>query len=264
MTFLSVLSPDQARLPSFAFPRVPPDDDGVCRLSASGSLSVSFTLPAGAPPLAFPIAARFTGPGLDEVLPVAGHSELRLRPFDATTDALTRRPQLDERIVRHVLRAPRHGPERRRRPGVLPALHGHRRQSRGHAVRALLHEKGGGGVTERSFHDDLFDRLLADPALEGRVQRGTRAAGGFLDIIHDRINAELKVAKQTAVTVETSHKYLGQAADYAADTGSQLSILVVLDMTQTKNPPGVLENYLGFMKPALAGLDDPASRHSSE
>jgi hypothetical protein len=89
------------------------------------------------------------------------------------------------------------------------------------------------------------------------VQRATRAAGGFLDIIHDRINAELKVAKTTGVTVETSHKYLGQAADYAADTGSQLSILVVLDMTKTKNPPGVLENYLGFMTPALAGLDDP-------
>jgi hypothetical protein len=89
------------------------------------------------------------------------------------------------------------------------------------------------------------------------VQRGTRAAGGFLDIIHDWINAELKVAKTAAVTVETSHKYLGQAAGYAADTGSQLSILVVLDMTKTKNPPWVLENYLGFMKPALAGLDDP-------
>ena len=92
VTFLSVLSPSQARLPSFAFTRTSPDDDGVYRLSATGSLSVSFTLPAGAPPQAFPIAARFTGPGLDEVLPVAGHSELRLRPFDATTDALTSRP----------------------------------------------------------------------------------------------------------------------------------------------------------------------------
>lgn len=68
--------------------------------SASGSLSVSFTLPAGAPPRAFPIAARFTGPDFDEVLPVAGHSELRLRPFDATADALTRRPQLDGQVVR--------------------------------------------------------------------------------------------------------------------------------------------------------------------
>jgi hypothetical protein len=37
---------------------------------------------------------------MDKVLPVAGHSELRLRPFDATTDALTQRPQLDERAVR--------------------------------------------------------------------------------------------------------------------------------------------------------------------
>jgi hypothetical protein len=258
VTFLSVLSPNQARLPSFTFPRTAPDDDGVFRLSASGSLSVSFTLPAGAPPQAFPIAARFTGPGLDEVLPVAGHSELRLRPFDATTDALTRRPQLDERIVR-----------------MYSVLHGTDLNADDVQAFCRLYtaiastavdmqyersymRKEGGGVTERSFHDDLFGRLLADPALEGRVQRGTRAAGGFLDIIHDRINAELKVEKKTTVTVETSHKYLGQAADYAADTGSQLSILVVLDMTQKKTPPGVLENYLGLMKPTdLAGLDDP-------
>jgi hypothetical protein len=257
VTFLSVLSPDQARLPSFTFPRIPPDEDGICRLSGSGSLSVSFTLPAGAPPLAFPVAARFTGPGLDEVLPVAGHSELWLRPFDATTDGLTRRPQLDERLA-----------------DMYTVLHGKNLNAddvqafcrlytaiAGKAVDIQFERsymrKQGGGVTERSFHDDLFDRLLADPALQGRVQRGIRAAAGFLDIAHDRINAELKVAKKTAVTVETSHKYLGQAADYAADTGSQLSILVVLDMTQTRNPPGVLENYLGFMQPALAGLHDP-------
>ena len=111
----------------------------------------------------------------------------------------------------------------------------------------------GAKVTERAFHNDLFDRLLADPTLEGRVQRGTRAAGGFLDLIHDRINAELKVARQTAVTVETSHKYLGQPVDYAADTGAQLSILVVLDMTRKVAPPGVLENYLGWMVPAVIG-----------
>jgi hypothetical protein len=257
VTFLSVLSPDQARLPSFVFPRVSPDDDGICRLSGSGSLSISFSLPAGAPPLALPVAARFTGPGLDEVLPVAGHAELQLRPFDATTDGLTRRPQLDERLA-----------------DMYTVLHGKNMNAEdvqafcrlytaiaGKAVDIQFERsymrKQGGGVTERSFHDDLFGRLLDDPALEGRVQRGTRAAAGFLDIAHDRINAELKVSKKTAVTVETSHKYLGQAADYAADTGSQLSILVVLDMTETKKPPGVLENYLGFMEPELAGLRDP-------
>jgi len=36
VTFLSVLSPNQARLPTFTFPRTPPDDDGVYQLSASG------------------------------------------------------------------------------------------------------------------------------------------------------------------------------------------------------------------------------------
>ena len=255
VTFLSVLTPSQARLPSFTFPRMHPDDDGVYRLSASGSLSMSFTLPAGAPPQAFPIAARFTGPGMDEVLPVAGHSELRLRPFDATTDALTRRPQLDERIVR--LYSVLHDMD----------LNSDDVQAFCRLYTAIVDKavdmqfdrayRKGTHVTERAFHNDLFSRLLSDPALGGRVQRGNRTAGGFLDIIHDRINAELKVARQTAVAVETSHKYLGQPADYASDTGSQLSILVVLDMTPKKTPPGVLENYLGWMKPALVGLGDP-------
>ena len=256
VAFLSVLSPSQARLPSFTFTRTSPDDDGVYRLSATGSLSVSFTLPAGAPPQAFPIAARFTGPDLDEVLPVAGHNELRLRPFDATTDALTNRPQLDERIV--TMYSVLHGMDLdtddvqafcRLYTAIVDK-----------AV-AIQYEgtymNKGTGVTERAFHDDLFGRLLSDPALDGRVQRGTRAAGGFLDIIHERINAELKVAKKTGVTVKTSHKYLGQPADYAADTGSQLSILVVLDMTRKQVPPGVLENYLGLMRPAVDGSGDP-------
>jgi hypothetical protein len=256
VTFLSVLSPSQARLPSFTFTRTSPDDDGVYRLSATGSLSVSFTLPAGAPPQAFPVAARFTGPGLDEVLPVAGHNELRLRPFDATTDALTNRPQLDERIV--AMYSVLHG----------SGLNADDVQAFCRLYTAIvdkavamqyegMYMNKGAGVTERAFHNDLFGRLLSDPALEGRVERGTRAAGGFLDIIHDRINAELKVAKKTSVTVKTSHKYLGQPADYAADTGSQLSILVVLDMTRKQAPPGVLENYLGLMRPAVDGFDDP-------
>jgi hypothetical protein len=67
----------------------------------------------------------------------------------------------------------------------------------------------GGGVTERSFHDDLF--AACSPTLPWRDGCSVaRAAGGFLDIVHDRINAELKVSKDTAVTVETSNKYLGQ------------------------------------------------------
>jgi hypothetical protein len=255
VSFLTVLSPNQARLPSFRFPRAAPDDDGVFRLSASGALSLSFTLPAGAAPQAFPIAARFVGTGMDEVVPVAGHSELRLRPFDATTDGLTRRPQLDERIVE--LYSVLHNMD----------LNGEDVQAFCRLYTAIVDKfcdlqferayRNGAKVTERAFHNDLFERLLADPTLEGRVQRGKRAAGGFLDIIHDRINAELKVARHTAVTVETSHKYLGQPVDYAADTGAQLSILVVLDMTRKVAPPGVLENYLGWMVPAVIGREDP-------
>ena len=102
---------------------------------------------------------------------------MRLRPFDATTDALARRPQLDERIVR-----------------MYSVLHDMDLNSDDVQAFCRLYtaivDKAidlqfdrvygkGARVTERAFHDDLFNRLLSDPVLEGRDRRGNRTAGGF-------------------------------------------------------------------------------------
>jgi hypothetical protein len=253
--FLSVLGSDLVNLPSFRLARPSPDEDGIFRISHSGPLNITFSLPAGEPPQAFPIAARLVGSGMDQVLPVAGHSELLLRPFDASTDGMTRRPGLDARLVEmysylHNMDLDEDDIQAFCRLFTAMLVQ----------VCDLQFERAygrGATIRERKFHNDLFDRLLTDTDLQGRVTRGNRAAGGFLDILHDRINAELKVERRSPSTVEKSHKYLGQPVDYAADTGAQLSILVILDVTDKDTPPGVLENYVGWMKPALHGRDDP-------
>jgi hypothetical protein len=51
-------------------------------------------------------------------------------------------------------------------------------------------------VKERDFHDELHNRLMADPELGGRVERGSPLALGYLDVRHDGITAELKVERK--------------------------------------------------------------------
>jgi hypothetical protein len=112
-------------------------------------------------------------------------------------------------------------------------------------------------VTEAAFHDELERMLRADPELEGRLSRRDAVAGGFDDLLHDDVIAELKVARDKPVNIEDCARYLGQPTQYGVGRGSQLSVLVVLDHSRKDAPPGVLENYIGWLQPRLHGLDDP-------
>jgi hypothetical protein len=49
----------------------------------------------------------------------------------------------------------------------------------------------------------------------------------------------------------------GQPTQYGVGRGSQLSILVVLDHGRKEAPPGVIDNYIDWLRPRLHGLDDP-------
>lgn len=112
-------------------------------------------------------------------------------------------------------------------------------------------------VTERTFHNDLYQGLLADPELGGRVERGSPLALGFLDVRHDGITAELKVERTTPVTRDSAPKYIGQPTQYAGADGARLSILAILDMSPKLLPIGTPENYLFTLTPRLHGLDNP-------
>ena len=118
--------------------------------------------------------------------------------------------------------------------------------------------RSGTRVTEAMFHDELEKRLLADGELGGRLTRRDAVAGGFDDLLHDDVIAELKVARDQPVTVEDCLKYLGQPTQYGVGRGSQLSVLVVLDHSRKEAPAGVIENYMGWLQPRLHGLEDPA------
>ncbi|GIH16155.1 hypothetical protein [Rugosimonospora africana] len=208
-----------------------------------------------APALDCPLQVRLVGDGYEQVVDVGGLRRLRLRPFDPSRDALTEHEQTDSRLLSMF--------------AALDATMFDAEDVRGfcrlfaacvRAAQTIMFEKvfrRGTRVTEAQFHDELERRLLTDPEIGGRLTRRDPVAGGFDDLLHDDIIAELKVSRGKPITVDDCARYVGQPSQYGVGRGSQLSILVVLDHGRKTAPPGVIENYIDWLKPRLHGLDDP-------
>lgn len=228
----------------------------------TGSLHVRYAVPTTqhAPPVLVSLTWRGTdgdGHPKSQPLDVAGHREFRVRPYDPARDATTQYEVFDEHLLGIYENLAAAGyPHNHLQPfaRLLNAI-----SRAGLAMTWNKKYRRGKYVSERQFHDDLHTALLADPTLEGRVERGTALAHGYLDTRHDGITAELKVARDQPVTSQSATKYIGQPTQYAAADGARLSIFAVLDMSRKVLPIGTPENYLFVLGPRQHGMTDPHS-----
>jgi len=255
---ISHLTPEEAQTPVLSWPRPVLNQENHA-FTSSGTLILRFGLPAGRPAPPFLVTLRWRGQRdgrpITETIDVAGHRQIRLRPFDATRDHLTNYPVLDERLLALYDRLTGAGYDQDHLQAFSRLFTAICR-----AAFPMMWEpkyKHGTRILEREFHDDLHARLISDMELGGRVERGTPLALGFLDVHHDKITAELKVERRTPVTKETAPKYIGQPTQYASADGARLSILCVLDMTSKVCPVGTPENYVFELTPELHGLTNP-------
>jgi hypothetical protein len=253
---VSRLPSESLALPRFAIDRADANvADGGFLLHASEPLVCRVEQPINGPPVDCPLVVRFLGESREQTVEVAGYRRLRLRPFDPARDALTEHQQTDQRLLQMFDR--------------LAALEFDTEDVRAfcrlfsccvRAAQGIMFDRTfrrGASVKESQFHDELERRLRADPTLEGRLTRRDEVAGGFDDLLHDDVIAELKVNRECPVMIEDCARFLGQPTQYAVGRGSQLSVLVVLDHSSKEAPPGVIENYVGWLQPSLHGLTDP-------
>jgi hypothetical protein len=257
---LTHLTPQDITTPTFTWHPHEHAGDGET-YTQSGPLVLRFGVPAGqqAPQFVMRLTWRGQrhGQRMSQHLDVTGHRQLRLRPFDATRDTLTNYAVFDERLLAMYERLAAAGYEHHQLQAFCRLLTAICRV--GLRMTWDKDYRRGTHVTERKFHDDLHERLLTEPELDGRLERGSPLALGYLDVRHDGITAELKVERKTPVTEETAPKYIGQPTQYAAADGARLSILTVLDMSPKELPIGTPENYLFTLEPRLHGLDNPES-----
>lgn len=257
--FLSTLPPDSIALPTFEFARndVVGTERGIL-LSKAGNVIIRAGRIAGAPPLEFPLHAYFySSDGRHEVCDVVGYERLLLRPYDPSRDKLTSHVQMDERLLEMYAELYEDPTLNQNDVSAFCRFFTACVQSAQRLMFDFKYLSGKPHLSEREFHDDLEQILLEDPDLKGCLTRGERLAGGFHDLLHENIAAELKVEKKTARTIENAARYIGQPTQYGVGRGSRLSILVVLDQTKKTVPPAVLENHIGWLYPKQHGLDDP-------
>lgn len=258
VSLLTTLPPDVLSVPRLSFSRsqVEQDEHGLV-LAGTGTLLCTAERAPGRPPLDLPVHVRFSGSdGRAEQVEIGGYRRLRLRPYDPSRDALTEHRQIDQRLLE--LYDPLHD-DATLDPDDVAAFCRLFTACVSAAQKIMFDGafRSGRKVTEQEFHDKLEARLLEDPLLEGRLSRRDKVAGGFDDLLHDDVIAELKVEKTTPRAVEDCARYIGQPTQYGVGRGSRLSVLVVLDHTRKSAPPAVLENHIGWLLPAHHGLDDP-------
>jgi hypothetical protein len=184
---------------------------------------------------------------------VLGYRDLGITAFDLTLDPMTGSAAVDARFheilsqVRNVVAKDELEAFARFYAAVTRAAT---------AIQAQNIFREGTSVDEAAFQQEMERRLMADPTLEGRLER-TQQAGGITDLVHDGLVCELKVERSKPVSLEDAASYLGQPIQYASGKQKQLSLLCILDMSPKKLPPGILANTMGAFEPSLHGLDDP-------
>ena len=117
-------------------------------------------------------------------------------------------------------------------------------------------------ITEAEFQSkvlqDLRFRLGQD------VEEHPSQAGGNTDIRYRGVIVELKVEKSNGKREHICEKYTKQPTQYAGAEARQVSVLLVLDLTEKKNPTGDIRNDILLVDVPTHGGEDDTKQYQSK
>ncbi len=213
--------------------------------------------------LAFTVRGAFDTPdGHPIEVPVIGHNELRLKIVDEVSHPLmTGNRRLDRHVAELISTLISDCPEvRAELPSLLVMLHALTGLLSTYAQEAVF--KGRSDVSESEFQTKVTGDLRRQ--LGPDVQEHPHQAGGIPDIRFRGVIVELKVEKENGNRNHIAKKYAAQAVQYASPEARQVSILLVLDLTEKENPPGDIRNDIMLTDVPTHGTVDSAEKFPSK
>ena len=204
------------------------------------------------PPLRLTALARFRSGGEPIEVRLVGNTTLELTTFDPATATPPGQPEAARRLQEMMseLRnaCPDQSEEERRDIRLL--LAGILRFAHNELDNRLGAQQD---IDEAWFQSELLYFLRADPSIGARLEQRVGRAGGLTDLILGRTVVELKLEKETPITIDTAEsRFAGQATQYASAGDARVSLLVVLDVSPKRAPSGVMGNELKWAYPETA------------
>lgn len=226
-------------------------------LTQSLEIRVAGVRPSGDPPLGLTARANFVGKEGPLAARLAGNTTLEIVTFDAGTAAPVNVPTAARRLQQMMGELSNALPQlsvddrrdaRLLLEGVVTFAH------------TLLDDRLGhqDEVDEAWFQRELRFFLRANPQIGARLGERVGRAGGSTDLVLGNIVLELKVEKDSAISLTTaSSRYAAQATQYGSAGDSQVSLLAVLDVSRKRAPAGVMGNEIGWAWPEVASGPNP-------
>lgn len=113
-------------------------------------------------------------------------------------------------------------------------------------------------VDEAWFQRELRSFLQANPQIGARLVERVGRAGGLTDLVLGDVVLELKVEKESPISLAAaSTRYVGQPTQYASAGDCQVSLLAVLDVSPKRAPAGVMGNEMGWAYPDTSSGENP-------
>ena len=206
--------------------------------------------------LVFTIHAAFeTEDGELAEVPVIGHNELRVKVVDRPNwlPNLGAGP-MDQHMVGLLEELIKEHPSiQGELVELYPLLEALGRVCAAYAQEAAF--KGRNDVSEKEFQRTVLRDLRISLGASD-VQEHPKQAGGIPDIRFHGVIVELKVEDENGDRSHLAIKYARQATQYAGAEARQVSVLLILDLTEKANPPGDIRNDIFVADVPTHGADD--------
>ncbi|MEN9849018.1 MAG: hypothetical protein RL368_1758, partial [Pseudomonadota bacterium] len=260
LDFISTCPKNDYSMSDFILER-PLMDNGEYNAEIMGQISFKIAQSSLSDDLVFQIRAAFEmSDGSFRVIPIIGYSELRLKIVNEYP-IKTENKLLDKYVTELIIKLLNKFPHiREELPDLLPILDALTRLKAMYFQNAIW--KGKDDISEADFQEKVLQDLRL--ILGQDVQEHTAQAGGSTDIRYCGVIVELKVEKKNSDRKHMAQKYSSQVTQYAGVEARQVSILLVLDLTEKLKPTGDIRDDIFLQDVETHGGDDSVKKFPSK